>query len=290
MQLAQPGQSRITGAGVGLRNPHFSYIEQERPSIPWFEVLIDNYFGGGSALQHLETIRMNYAMTFHGVGMSLGGTDALDKYYLARLKKLVERFQPQHVSDHICWTGIHGRQLHELLPLPYTEETVRHVAERILRVQDYLGQRILIENVSSYLNYRHSEMSEWDFVNAISAQADCYILFDVNNVYVSAANHGFDALEYVRAMQKARVREIHLAGYEDQGAYLLDTHSRPVHGPVWALYETTIKQLGAVPTLIEWDNDLPVFETLAAEARKAQAVLNRYQLQKQASEFRHVLV
>ena len=276
MHSQSEATSMITGAGVGLRNQHFSYIENYKPDLPWFEVLIDNFYGGGPALQHLETIRNEYAMTFHSVGMSLGGTDQLDMNYLKKLKGLINRFQPQHVSDHICWTGVHGRELHELLPLPYTEATAHHVANRIIKVQDFLGQRILIENVSSYLSYKHSEMTEWEFVNFVAELADCYILFDVNNVYVSAVNHHFNANDYIEAMTKKRVREIHLAGYEDEGRYLLDTHSRPVHESVWELYDKALNHLGSIPGLIEWDNNLPEFEVLYGEARKAQAFYDKY--------------
>ena len=263
----------ITGAGVGLRNPHYSFIEQQQPDIPWFEVLVDNYFGGGSMLTHLATVRENYPVTFHGVGMSLGGTDVLNMDYFKKLKELINIYQPQHVSDHICWTTVHDMELHDLLPLPYTAETIKHVAQRILQVQDFLGQRILIENVSSYLNFKHSDMTEWEFVAELARQADCDLLFDVNNVYVSAFNHGFNAKDYIDAMPTARIKELHLAGYEDQGDFLLDTHGLKVHQPVWDLFEYTLAVHGDVPTLIEWDNDLPEFTVLQNEAKIAQSYI-----------------
>ena len=264
----------IAGVGVGLRNPHYEFIETRKPAIPWFEVLVDNYFGGGSALEHLHTVRENYPVTFHSVGMSLGGSDMIDISYLSKLKELITRFEPQHISDHICWTKIHDMCFHELLPLPYTLKTVGHVARRILQVQDFIGQRILIENVSSYLSYKHSEMSEWEFVNELALQADCDILLDVNNVYVSAYNHGFDANAYIDAMPTERIKEIHLAGYEEQGEFLLDTHSEKVHKPVWRLYKYTLRQHGVVPTLIEWDNALPEFPVLEKQAAIAQGYIN----------------
>lgn len=264
----------IEQVGVGLRSPHYHHIEQHRPDIPWLEVLIDNFLGkGGSARFHLENIRQDYPVTFHGVGMSLGSTDELNLDYLDQLKSLIDRFQPSWISDHLCWTSVGGHYAHDLLPLPYIEESIQLVSDRIRRIQDYLGQRILVENVSSYLNYQASSMTEWDFLNAVAESADCDILLDINNIHVSASNHGFGAIDYLNAIAPQRVREMHLAGYEDEGSHLLDTHGYAVHAPVWELYRQAVSTFGAVPTLIEWDNDIPPFPTLQAEARKAAQIM-----------------
>ena len=264
----------IEGAGIGLRSRHYREILDTRPPIPWFEVLSENYFGaGGLPIYHLESIREHYPVTLHGVGMSLGSADPLNFDYLARLKELAERIEPAYISDHLAWISIDGRHVHDLLPLPYTQEALAHFADRVVQVQDYLGRRLLIENPSSYMVYNIADMTEWEFLRELVARADCDLLFDVNNVYVSGRNHGFDPVEYLHALPADRVREIHLAGYEEHDDYLFDTHGYRVHPPVWDLYRETIRRLGPVPTLIEWDNDIPAFEVLADEAGKAQKVL-----------------
>jgi uncharacterized protein (UPF0276 family) len=266
--------SQINGAGIGLRSRHYQEILDTKPAIPWFEVLSENYFGaGGLPIYHLERIRELYPVTLHGVGMSLGSADPLNFDYLARLKKLAEQIEPAFISDHLAWISVDGRHVHDLLPLPYTEEALAHFADRVIQVQDYLGCRLLIENPSSYMGYKNVEMTEWEFLQELVRRADCDLLFDVNNVYVSGRNHGFDPVEYLHALPGDRVREIHLAGYEEQDNYLFDTHGYRVHPPVWDLYQETIRHLGPVPTLIEWDNDIPEFEVLADEAGKAQKVL-----------------
>jgi len=263
----------LRGVGVGLRTPHYQYVEQQQPDIPWFEILIDNYLvDGGEPLQHLTRVRQNYPITFHGVGMSLGSTDPLNMDYLTRLRDMIRRFEPVQVSDHLAWVSTQQTYLHELLPLPYTEEAIQHISNRIQQVQDFLGQRILVENVSSYIQFRDSAITEWDFVNEVVQGADCDLLLDINNIYVSAENHQFDAQDYLDAIPVARVREMHLAGYEDRGSYLLDSHSRPVHEPVWDLYEQALLRVGSVPTLIEWDQDIPDFTVLRAEARRADTI------------------
>ena len=265
----------IRGAGIGLRTPHFSALEQDKPAIPWLEVPIDNYMiAGGQALQHLERIRRDYPITFHGVGMSLGSVDPLNTNYLRRLRQLLRRFEPAWLSDHLCWTSVDGHYLHELLPLPYVDEAVQHVSRRIREVQDFLGRRLLIENVSSYLQFTHSHMQEWEFLAAVAEAADCDILLDINNIHVSASNHRFDARHYLDALPLARVRELHLAGYEDCGTHLLDTHGAPVHEPVWTLYRQALARFGALPTLIEWDNAIPPLPVLQAEAARAQRYLD----------------
>jgi len=265
----------IQGIGLGLRTPHYSTIENNKPNVAWFEVLIDNYMAaGGTPLLHLEKIRQDYAVTFHGVGMSLGSTDPLNWQYLKQLKQRIRQFSPAWVSDHLCWTSVEGRYSHELMPMPYTDEAVRWVIERIQQVQDFLQQRILIENVSSYLRYTVSAMQEWDFLVAIADEADCDILLDINNIYVSACNHGIDAGLYLASVPTTRVREMHLAGYEDRGTHLLDTHGEPVHDAVWELYHKALSRFGPVPTLIEWDNNIPAFSRLQAEGEKARKMMS----------------
>lgn len=264
----------IAGVGLGLRAPHISTILQERPRVPWFEVLIDNYqVDGGPALHHLESVRRDYALTFHSVGMNLGGTDPLNRSYFASLKQLIDRFEPSFISDHLCWNTVNGFCLHDLLPLPYEHAIIQHVADRISRAQDLLGHRLLLENVSSYLTYRHSIMEEWEFLIAIAERADCDLLLDVNNIYVSAQNHGFDPLRYLDAIPAQRVKELHLAGHENAGTHLLDTHGAPVHERVWELYGKTLQLTGPRPTLIEWDNNIPAFDILYGEGQKAAAMM-----------------
>ncbi len=272
----------IQGAGIGLRTEHYQYILNNKPSIPWFEVLSDNYFGlGGQPIHVLEKIRQDYPVALHGVGMSIGSTDPLNLEYLTRLKKLADRIEPAHISDHLAWISVNGRYLNELMPLPYTEEVLNHLVERILQVQEFLGQRILIENPSPYVSFPQSTMSEWEFINEMTRKADCYLLLDVNNVYVAATNCGFNSFEYISKIDPTRVKEIHLAGYEDKKDYLFDTHGNPVHPPVWEIYQAAIQHCGNVPSLIEWDTDIPEFEVLMAEAAKAQAILDGIQVKKE---------
>ncbi len=263
----------IQNTGLGLRAPHFQHILQQQPDIPWFEVLIDNYLGGGPALEQLEQISELYPITFHGVGLSLGSCETLNKSYLKKLRQRISDFDPVHISDHLCWTTLAGHNAHDLLPLPYVTQSIATVVEHVKQVQDYLGQRILIENVSSYLSYKQSVMEEWQFLVAVAEQADCNILLDINNIYVSAINHNTNPDTYLNAIPIERVKEFHLAGYEDMSTHLLDTHGEAVHAPVWALYKKALQRFGSVPTLIEWDNNIPEFSILRAEADKA----NRYQ-------------
>jgi uncharacterized protein (UPF0276 family) len=266
----------VRGAGIGLRSCHYAEVLGSPPPSPWFEILSDNYLGaGGLPLHQLEQVRRDYPVTLHGVGMSLGSADPLDHAYLTRLKRLIERIEPAWVSDHLAWISIGGRYLHELLPLPYTEECLRHVASRVLEVQDFLGRRLLIENPSTYLTFRGDDMTESEFLTALVDMADCELLLDLNNAYVSAVNHGWDAAACLTALPAHRIREIHLAGYDQQEGYLFDTHGHRVHGPVWALYAEAIRRLGPVPTLIEWDTDIPSYAVLAEEAAKAQEILDQ---------------
>ncbi len=265
-------------AGIGLRAPHYQALLDARPDVAFVEVHSENYFGeGGAPLHYLERARQFYPLSLHGVGLSLGSTDPLHRGHLARLKRLIDRFEPGLVSEHLCWSSVDSRYLNDLLPLPYTEEALKHVTARIRATQDFLGRRLLIENLSSYVAYRHSTIPEWEFVAAVAAAADCDLLLDVNNVYVSSRNHDFDPHTYLSAIPAGRVREIHLAGHSvkhyDDGDILIDTHNAPVCAEVWDLYRNTIERLGPVPTLIEWDSDLPPLATLVEEAARAGKIL-----------------
>ena len=260
----------IQGCGIGLRSQHFAHIATEKPLVPWFEILSDNYLLEGTVQREfVQQIRPDYPITFHGIGLSIGSVDPINKGYLKRLITLKNELEPAWISDHLCWTSAHGYTTHDLIPLPYTEQVVDHIVERILQVQDSLGERIVIENVSSYLQFKDTEMTEWEFINLVLEKSDCHLLLDVNNIYVSAQNHGFNAEDYLLAMPAHRVKEIHLAGYEDKQTHLLDTHSRPVTPPVWDLFEKAVQHVGDVPVLIEWDNDIPAFPRLIQEAQTA---------------------
>ena len=265
------------GVGIGLRPLHYEHILARRPAVPWFEVISENYMGlrdgfGGRPLEKLLAVSERYPISLHGVSMNIGSADPLSKDYLCKLKKLIAAVRPVSVSDHLCWTGVGGRNAHDLLPLPYNEATAAYLADRIRRVQDILGRRFLIENVSSYLSYARSEMTEWEFLASVAEKADCGILLDINNIHVSATNHAFDARDYLSGIPIMRVGEMHLAGYSEQEGFLLDTHDHPVSDPVWALYADASRRFGPVPTLIEWDENIPNFERLEAEAARAQEV------------------
>jgi len=261
------------GFGLGLRVDHYEAILADRPPIDWFEVLTENYLvPGGKPLYWLDTFRRDYPMALHGVSLSIGSIDPLDQRYLDDLKALVDRVQPLWVSDHLCFTGLRGLNMHDLLPLPYTEEALDHVAERVMAVQDHLGRRLVLENVSSYVTYAASELSEWEFIAELAKRADCDILLDVNNVYVSAFNHEFDAAAFLRAMPRERVRQFHLAGHTHKGSHIIDTHDHPIVPDVWALYEEAIKLFPGVPTMIERDADIPPYEELLAELDIARRI------------------
>lgn len=265
-------------AGIGLRAEHYREVLATRPPVGWFEVHSENYFGDGGAPHHyLERVRSDYPLSLHGVGLSLGSADAPSRTHLAKLAALVRRYEPGLVSDHLSWSSVDGRYLNDLLPLPYTEETLRHVAARVSEAQDYLGRELLIENPSSYLEYRHSDIAEAQFLAELTARSGCGVLLDVNNVYVSSRNHGFDAQAYLRAIPAARVREIHLAGHTvnryDDGEILIDTHNARVCDAVWALYRDALTHVGRAPVLIEWDTDLPPLAVLLDEARRAEIIL-----------------
>lgn len=261
------------GVGVGLRVPHYRHILAQRPRMDFFEVISENFMvAGGKPRYHLSAVRESYRVVQHGVSMSIGGPTAPDQDYLRSLKGLVDETQTPWLSDHFCWCGVPGANLHDLLPLPYTEEVVRLVSERAKRVQDYLGVRLALENTSSYMSYTSSTMPEWEFVSRIVEAADIGLMFDVNNVYVSAYNHGFDPYEFVRNVPHERIVQIHLAGHTNLGKYVIDTHSGHIIDPVWDLYRETIELAGSVSTLIEWDDQIPEFSVLQAEADKARGV------------------
>ena len=271
------------GFGLGLRVPHYEAILAARPAVDWLEVLTENYLvPGGRPLDYLTRIRERYPLAMHGVSLSIGSSAPLDREYLRQLKALAQRIEPAWISDHLCWTGVAGRNTHDLLPLPYTEEALASVVERVRTVQDFLGRRILLENVSSYIAFRDSHLTEWQFLGEIAARADCLILLDVNNIYVSAVNHEFDPLEYLNAIPAERVQQIHLAGHEDHGDYLVDTHDHPVSDPVWDLYAKAIQRLGPVSTMIERDDHIPPFADLVAELDRARRIA-RSVLQREAA-------
>jgi uncharacterized protein (UPF0276 family) len=262
-------------AGIGLRAPHVREVLERKPPVAWFEVHSENYFAaGGAALAALDRVRSSYPVALHGVGMSLGSADPLDDGHLAKLARLAARIEPAAVSEHLCWSGVDGRHYNDLLPLPYTAEALAHVCARVSAVQDALGRELLVENVSAYWAFPEDEIPEYEFVAAVAARTGCRLLVDVNNIYVNARNHGIDPLAYLAAIPRAAVAEIHLAGFDATGPVVIDTHGAPVAPEVWALYRTAIARFGPVPTLIEWDTDIPAFAVLAHEAATAQLVLD----------------
>ncbi len=264
-------------AGIGLRAPHVARVRDSRPPIGWVEVHSENYFvDGGPALTALEAIRADYPVSLHGVGLSLGSADPLDGEHLARLKRLAARIEPSAVSEHLCWSHVDGRHLNDLMPLPLTDEALALICDRVDAVQSALGRALLVENVSSYLRFADDAIAEWDFVAAVARKTGCKLLFDINNVYVNAVNHGFDPQAYLAAIPAEQVAEIHLAGFEARGPCLIDTHGSRVAPPVWALYRDAIDRFGPKPTLIEWDTDIPALEILLDEASKAQTILTEH--------------
>ena len=281
-----PSVARMTiaGFGLGLRPPHYEDVLSESfgthtgavHSIDWLEVITENYLvPGGKPLNYLDRIRSKYPLVMHGVSLSIGSTDPLDIGYLHAVKDLSRRVEPAWISDHLCWTGVEGRNLHDLLPLPYTEEALTTVVARVGQVQEILGRQLLLENVSSYLTYRESDMSEWEFLREVAERADCAILLDINNIYVSSVNHGFDARAYLHAVPKNRVRQFHLAGHSDMGGHLLDTHDHPIAEPVWNLYRDAVAHFGDVPTMIERDDNIPALSELVAELDMARDIAGK---------------
>jgi uncharacterized protein (UPF0276 family) len=260
------------GIGVGLRTVHFPHILSRRPEVDWFEVLSENFMGtGGRPLYVLDQVAERYPVALHGVSMSIGSTDPLDLDYLRELKQLAARTRAHWVSDHLCWTGVMGRNVHDLLPMPYTEEALRHTVSRVKTVSEVLERPLVLENPSSYVEFAASSMTEWEFLRRLAEEADCGLLLDVNNVYVSSFNHGFDPREYVDAIPADRVVQYHVAGHTHKGTHIIDTHSDHALPEVWELYRRACARTGNVSTLYEWDEDIPDFEALHAEALKARA-------------------
>jgi uncharacterized protein (UPF0276 family) len=260
------------GFGLGLRPAHYDTILNESPAVDWFEIISENYLvPGGKPLHYLDRIRARYPLAMHGVSLSIGSRDPLNKDYLRQLRALADRIEPAWISDHLCWTGVAGINAHDLLPLPYTEEAIKHVAARIGEVQDFLGRRFLIENVSSYLTYPESVMTEWEFLREISERADCLILLDINNIYVSSFNHEFNPSSYIEAIPIERVWQFHLAGHQNHGDYIIDTHDEPVIDPVWELYAEAVRRFGDVSTMIERDDNIPPLSELLDELQHARS-------------------
>jgi uncharacterized protein (UPF0276 family) len=286
---------KLAGFGLGLRPQHYDAIlaapepygqpngepnggSSGRPlAIDWLEVITENYLvPGGKPLSYLERVRERFPLVMHGVSLSIGSTDAIDKEYLQSVRALAARIEPHWISDHLCWTGVAGQNLHDLLPLPYTEEALANVVSHVTQVQDALGRQILLENVSSYLTFHASEMTVWDFLREVATRADCNILLDINNIYVSSVNHGFDPLEYLRAIPPSRVRQFHLAGHSDMDGHLIDTHDHPIAAAVWELYSQALAQFGDVPTMIERDDNIPELSELVAELDVARSLAARH--------------
>ena len=277
-ERARPTRSR--GVGIGLRAQHHEEMLLRRPDLGWLEVHSENYFGcGGVARQYLQQIRAHYPLSLHGVGLSMGSTDPLDGGHLCELMRLVQELEPMLVSEHLSWGSVDGRFTNDLLPLPYTEEALQHMVDRVSQLQELLQRQILIENVSSYLQFACSAMSEWEFLAALSKRAGCGILLDINNIYVSAMNHGFDAHAYIQYIPPHAVLEMHLAGHTinqvGEQEIRIDTHSTHVCEPVWELYRVAVERFGPVPTLIEWDTDIPALDVLIAEAAKAERIAEK---------------
>jgi uncharacterized protein (UPF0276 family) len=258
------------GRGLGLRREHYRHVVESRPAVDWFEVISENFMmPGGNPRRVLESVRRDYPVVLHGVSLSIGSADPLDERYLDALDALARALEPAWISDHLCWGTAHGINAHDLLPVPHTEAALAHIARRVERVQERLGRRILLENPSSYLVLRGAEMSEAEFLAELARRADCGILLDVNNVFVSAHNHGWDPQAYLAAMPAERVGQIHLAGHSEDGGLLIDTHDGYVADGVWRLYADAVGRFGARSTMIEWDAEVPAFEELEAELGRA---------------------
>jgi uncharacterized protein (UPF0276 family) len=259
------------GVGIGLRIPHYKHIFENKPVVDWFEIISENYLvDGGRQLQVLDQILERYRVVQHGVSMYFGSAEPLNREHLRRLKKLVRRTNTPWLTDHLCWGSVDGRYSHDLLPMPYTFEAAKRTAQKVREARDFLEVPIAVENVSSYAEYHVSEMTEWEFLNEVVEQADCGILLDVNNIYVSSRNHSFDPFEYLRSIPVERVAQIHIAGHSNYEKYILDTHDHPVLDPVWQLYAKTIEMVGPTATLLEWDDHIPSFDEVHKEALKAK--------------------
>ena len=265
------------GYGLGLRKEHYETVLSERPNVDWFEIVSENYMvEGGKPLDYLTRIREHYPMVMHGVSMSIGSTEPLNLDYLKQLKELIKRVEPEWISDHLCWTGVNGLNLHDLMPLPYTEEAIKHVADRVSQVQDYLGQQILLENVSSYVSYSDSVMTEWEFFREVTERADCNMLLDINNIYVSAYNHNFDPYTYLNAMPNERIYQFHLAGHTQEDNLIIDTHDHPIADPVFDLYAAAVERFGRVSTMIERDDNIPPLQELLNELEHVKNIAENH--------------
>jgi len=267
------------GFGLGLRKEHFADLLAAPPAgVDWFEAISENFMGaGGKPLAVLDRVRRDFPLVLHGVSLSIGGVDPLNAEYLDRLAALIERVEPAWVSDHLCWTGVDGINLHDLLPLPYTQECLAHVAGRVRRLQDRLGRRLVLENPSTYLSAADNDLTEWEFLAALAEEADCLLLLDVNNVYVSACNHGFDPQRYLAGIPPARVVQLHIAGHSDVNGFKIDTHDAPVCNAVWELYAQAVQRFPGAATLLERDDAIPPLPELTAELDRARAIAARRQ-------------
>lgn len=281
--LTEPSKSVITapypylGFGLGLRVEHYTTIMETSPTVDWFEIITENYLvPGGKPKYYLHQIRERYPMVMHGVSLSIGSTDPLNMNYLAQVKQLAQEVEPNWISDHLCWTGAHHLNMHDLLPIPYTEEALDHVVNRVNQVQDFLQRRILLENVSSYITYVDSVMPEWEFLTEIANRADCLILLDINNIHVSAFNHRFNPLDYLNAIPKNRVQQFHLAGHSYQGDYIIDTHDHPIIPAVWELLGHAVTRFGQISCMVERDDNMPPLTDLLEELQYARQITANY--------------
>lgn len=264
------------GFGLGLRPQHYADILSGTPKVDWFEAISENYFGGGGRPLHtLMQIRDRYPVVLHGVSLSIASTAPMDLAYLEKLKRLAGQVEPQWVSDHLCWTGVHGKNLHDLLPIPYTREALDHVVERVDRVQEFLGRPIALENVSTYVAFAGSEMTEWEFIAEMSRRTGCWLIFDVNNVFVSTFNHGWDAQAFIDGVPADRVVQFHLAGHEHNLTHIIDTHGADIVDSVWDLYAAAVRRFGPVSTMIERDDNIPPLADVVAELDQARAIAKR---------------
>ena len=261
------------GFGLGLRSQHYNEILDGNPPIDWFEVISENYMvPGGKPLAMLDRIRARYPVVMHGVSLSIASTAAPNYEYLSGLRDLAKRVEPKWISDHLCWTGVHGKNLHDLLPIPYTEESLDHVVSRVQLVQDFLGREIVLENVSTYVQFANPDMTEWEFLTELSRRSGCWLLFDVNNVYVSAFNHGYDPRTFLNGIPKDRVVQFHMAGHTHMDTHIIDTHDHPVCDDVWDLYADALKRFGPVSTIIERDDNIPPLDELLVEVQKLRDI------------------
>jgi len=273
MAASIPAKPPYLGFGLGLRPQHYQEILEGEPVIDWFEIISENYMiPGGRPLAMLEKFRARYPVVMHGVSLSLASTTPLDMDYLKQLKELAGRIQPRWISDHLCWTGVHGFNLHDLLPIPYTQEALDHVTARVYKVQEFLGHPLTIENVSSYVRFARSDMTEWEFLSELTRRTGCWLLFDINNVFVGAFNHGYRAMDFIHGVPAGQVVQFHLAGHSDMGTYIIDTHDHPVRAEVWDLFRAAVEHFGPISTMIERDDNIPPLHELVAELDEARAI------------------